>query len=83
MVAGEDIAALAGLALAFAAVLLSVVTGNPLWDALGSIAVGVLLMIVALVITRELKAMVTGERTIRKSTPRSWRISRRIRKSCA
>lgn len=61
VIAGEDIAALAGLGLAFAAVLLSVVSGNPLWDALGSIAVGVLLMIVALVITRELKAMVTGE----------------------
>ncbi len=61
VIAGEDIAALAGLGLAFAAVLLSVATGNPLWDALGSIAVGVLLMVVALVITREVKAMVTGE----------------------
>jgi len=61
VVAGEDIAALAGLALAFAAVALSVATGNPLWDALGSISVGVLLMVVALFITREVKAMVTGE----------------------
>lgn len=61
VVAGEDIAALAGLALAFAAVILSVITGNPMWDAAGSIAVGVLLMIVAVVIIREVKAMVTGE----------------------
>lgn len=61
VVAGEDIAALAGLALAFIAVGLSMLTGNPLWDAAGSIAVGVLLMVVALVITREVKAMVTGE----------------------
>jgi cation diffusion facilitator family transporter len=61
VVAGEDIAALAGLALAFLAVLLSVVTGNPVWDACGSIAVGVLLMIVAVFITREVKAMITGE----------------------
>jgi cation diffusion facilitator family transporter len=61
VVAGEDIAALAGLALAFAAVALSVATGNPLWDALGSIGIGVLLMVVALFITREVKAMVTGE----------------------
>ena len=61
VVAGEDIAALAGLALAFAAVLLTVVTGNPLWDACGTIAVGVLLMIVAVMVIREVKAMVTGE----------------------
>ncbi|PUA16563.1 cation diffusion facilitator family transporter [Glaciimonas sp. PCH181] len=61
VVAGEDIAALAGLALAFVAVVLTVITGNPLWDACGSIAVGVLLMVVAVVVMREVKAMVTGE----------------------
>ncbi|HJV49993.1 MAG TPA: cation diffusion facilitator family transporter [Noviherbaspirillum sp.] len=61
VVAGEDIAALCGLALAFIAVTLTVVTGNPLWDAFGSIGVGLLLMIVAVVITREVKAMITGE----------------------
>lgn len=61
VIAGEDIAALAGLALAFIAVTLTMVTGNPLWDALGSIAVGVLLMVVAVVVMHEVKAMVTGE----------------------
>ena len=61
VIAGEDIAALAGLAIAFAAVLMTAVTGNPLWDAGGSIAVGGLLMLVAMVITREVKAMITGE----------------------
>ncbi len=61
VVAGEDIAALAGLALAFVAVMLTLLTGNPMWDACGSIAVGVLLMIVAVVITCEVKAMITGE----------------------
>lgn len=61
VVAGEDIAALLGLALAFVAVMLAIVTGNPMWDAIGSIAVGVLLMIVAIFITREVKAMITGE----------------------
>lgn len=61
VVAGEDIAALAGLALAFVAVVLTVITGNPVWDACGSIAVGVLLMMVAVVVIREVKAMVTGE----------------------
>ncbi len=61
VIAGEDIAALAGLAIAFIAVLLTAVTGNPLWDACGSIAVGGLLMVVAIVITHEVKAMITGE----------------------
>lgn len=61
VVAGEDIAALAGLSFAFVAVSLTMVTGNPLWDACGSIAVGVLLMIISLFITREVKAMITGE----------------------
>ena len=61
VVAGEDIAALAGLTVAFSAVSATALTGNPLWDALGSITVGVLLMVVALFVTREVKAMITGE----------------------
>jgi cation diffusion facilitator family transporter len=63
IVAGEDIAALLGLAIAFVAVILTVVTGNPIWDAIGSVCVGVLLMVIALLITREVKAMITGEST--------------------
>ena len=61
VIAGEDIAALAGLGIAFIAVLMTIVTGNPLWDASGSIVVGILLMVVAIIITREVKAMITGE----------------------
>ena len=61
VVAGEDIAALAGLTVAFVAVSATALTGNPMWDALGSITVGVLLMVVALFVTREVKAMITGE----------------------
>lgn len=61
VIAGEDIAALMGLALAFIAVLLAVVTGNPVWDAIGSIAVGLLLIVVAMFVIREVKAMITGE----------------------
>ncbi|MGN6389001.1 MAG: cation diffusion facilitator family transporter [Burkholderiaceae bacterium] len=61
VVAGEDIAALAGLLLAFVAVLLAVVTGDPSWDAWGSIGVGILLMIAALFVIREIKAMIIGE----------------------
>jgi cation diffusion facilitator family transporter len=61
VVAGEDIAALGGLVLAFIAVLLSMVTGHPLFDAYGSIAVGVLLIVVAVAIILEIKGMIVGE----------------------
>jgi len=61
VVAGEDIAALAGLAIAFAAVLLTVITGNPVWDACGSIGIGLLLMLIAWFIAREVKSMIVGE----------------------
>ncbi|MDQ0626419.1 cation diffusion facilitator family transporter [Paraburkholderia sp. GV068] len=61
VVAGEDIAALVGLAIAFAAVLLTLVTGNPMYDAFGSIAVGLLLMVIAGLVAREVKSMIVGE----------------------
>jgi cation diffusion facilitator family transporter len=61
VVAGEDIAALGGLGLAFIAVLLAMWTGNSLFDALGSIAVGVLLVVVAIAIIIEIKGMIVGE----------------------
>jgi len=61
VVAGEDIAALGGLALAFVAVLASTLTGDPVYDAIGSIAIGVLLVVVAMAIIREVKGMIVGE----------------------
>ena len=61
VVLGEDIAALAGLAFALVAVVLAVLTGNPMFDALGSIAVGVLLVVVAILLSIEIKGLITGE----------------------
>ncbi|SAK97243.1 zinc transporter ZitB [Caballeronia glebae] len=61
VVAGEDVAALLGLAIAFAAVLMTMLTGNPAYDSAGSIGVGVLLMIVAFLVAREVKSMIVGE----------------------
>jgi cation diffusion facilitator family transporter len=61
VILGEDIAALFGLVFALFAILLTVFTGNPLWDALGSMAIGVLLIVVAIGIGNEIKALLIGQ----------------------
>lgn len=61
VVVGEDVAALSGLAIALVALSLTAITGNPLWDALGTIAVGVLLIVVAILVLLEVKSFITGE----------------------
>ena len=61
VVFGEDIAALLGLLFALIAVLTAVVTGNPLYDAIGSMAIGVLLLVVAVLIGVEVKALLVGQ----------------------
>lgn len=58
---GEDLAALLGLVFALIAVLLSVVTGNPVWDAAGTIVIGVLLIVIAVLVAIEVKAMLIGQ----------------------
>jgi cation diffusion facilitator family transporter len=58
---GEDLAALLGLGFAFVAVLATWITGNPLYDALGGIAIGVLLIVVAVAVAIEVKAMLIGQ----------------------
>ena len=61
VVFGEDIAALFGLAFALLAVLLAMVTGNPVFDAIGSIGIGVLLIVIAIGIGIEVHALLIGE----------------------
>lgn len=57
----EDIAALIGLVLALIGVVIAVVTGNGIWDGAGTVAIGVLLVIVALVLGVETKSLLLGE----------------------
>ena len=61
VVFGEDIAALLGLALALLAVVATMLTGNPLWDALGTISIGVLLIVIAVFIAVEVKDLLIGQ----------------------
>ena len=57
----EDFAALIGLVLALGGVVLSVATGEPRWDAVGTLGIGVLLLAVALVLAVEMKSLLMGE----------------------
>lgn len=57
----EDLAALFGLVLALVGVGLTVITGNGLFDAIGTIAIGVLLVGVAIIVGIEVKSLLVGE----------------------
>ncbi|WP_243039759.1 cation diffusion facilitator family transporter [Dyella sedimenti] len=58
---GEDLAALFGLSVALAAVLATMLTGNHLYDAAGTIVIGVLLVIVAVAVANEVKDLLIGQ----------------------
>jgi cation diffusion facilitator family transporter len=57
----EDFGALVGLVIAMTAVVLTVVTGNADFDGIGTIAIGVLLIVIAVVLAREMKSLLIGE----------------------
>jgi len=57
----EDTGALIGLFFALTGLILSEVTGNPRWDAVGSIAIGLLLVLIAIVLAIEMKGLLIGE----------------------
>jgi len=61
VVLGEDIAALLGLVFALISVILSMVTGNPLFDAIGSIGIGVLLIVISLFLGIKIKGLLIGQ----------------------
>lgn len=57
----EDIGALTGLTFALLGVGLSVITGDPLFDALGTLMIGTLLVLIAIVLGVETKSLLVGE----------------------
>src|SRR5450631_1693787 len=61
VVFAEDVAALIGLVVAWVFVALSAATGHPVWDALGSMVIGALLVTVAVGVGVEIKALLVGQ----------------------
>ncbi|RBQ17070.1 cation transporter [Spongiactinospora rosea] len=57
----EDLGALVGLILALLGVTMAVITGNGVWDGVGTIAIGVLLAIIAVILAVETKSLLIGE----------------------
>jgi divalent metal cation (Fe/Co/Zn/Cd) transporter len=57
----EDLAALLGLAFAFVGIGLTAVTGNAMFDAIGTLCIGALLVVVAIVLGIETKSLLLGE----------------------
>jgi cation diffusion facilitator family transporter len=57
----EDSAALVGIALALVALVLHAVTGSAVWDAAGSICIGLLLIVVAFLLARRTKGLLLEE----------------------
>ena len=57
----EDLGALVGLVLALAGVGLALGTGNGVWDGIGTLCIGILLIVIAIVLAAETKSLLLGE----------------------
>jgi cation diffusion facilitator family transporter len=57
----EDLGALIGLGIALTAITVSTVTGDPVWDAIGTICIGVLLGAIAILLAVEMRGLLIGE----------------------
>ncbi|MBT2507582.1 cation diffusion facilitator family transporter [Streptomyces sp. ISL-98] len=57
----EDLGALVGLILALAGVSVALVTGDGVWDGIGTLCIGVLLIIIAIILAAETKSLLLGE----------------------
>ena len=57
----KDSGALLGLVFALVGILLAMVTDNPRFDAMGSLAIGILLGVIAIVLAKQMKSLLMGE----------------------
>jgi divalent metal cation (Fe/Co/Zn/Cd) transporter len=57
----EDTGALIGLVLALAGVGLTVITDEPVWDGIGTLCIGILLGIIAIILIVEMQSALIGE----------------------
>ncbi|HET8794744.1 MAG TPA: cation diffusion facilitator family transporter [Arthrobacter sp.] len=57
----EDLGALLGLTFALFGVSLTLITGDSVWDAVGTAMIGVLLVLIAIVLAMETKSLLLGE----------------------
>ena len=57
----EDFGALIGLVLALVGVVLALGTGNGVWDGIGTLCIGILLIAIALILAAETKSLLLGE----------------------
>ncbi|MEI8081504.1 MAG: cation diffusion facilitator family transporter [Actinomycetes bacterium] len=60
----EDSGALVGLVLALIGVTMSMVTGNGVWDGIGSASIGLLLLVIAGFLALEMASMLVGESAV-------------------
>src|SRR3954452_12384780 len=57
----EDSGAIIGLACALFGVALAMITGNPIWDGIGTLLIGVVLLVIAVVLAIEMRSLLIGE----------------------
>jgi divalent metal cation (Fe/Co/Zn/Cd) transporter len=57
----ENVAAIIGLTFALLGVGLTVITGNAVWDAIGTLVIGMLLVLIAVILGIETKSLLVGE----------------------
>ncbi|MGR4883484.1 cation diffusion facilitator family transporter [Streptomyces sp. LARHCF249] len=57
----EDLGALVGLVLALGGVGIALITGDGVWDGIGTLCIGILLIVIAIVLAAETKSLLLGE----------------------
>ncbi len=60
VVLGEDVGAQLGLLIALGFLVLAAITGNPVYDAMGSIAIGVVLLVISLFVASRVRSLLVG-----------------------